>query len=213
MFSLRNDSDELEVIEVNKKRDDFKVLMSRVEFILYGYRSQMDGLRFKERRLNKDRKDSIYLVVGTAIAELIIIFLCPVIPVLFLFAIPISIAFYGCFPFLLGSMVKRNFQYMVMMEKRQAIKFITQNNVKTFKDEERFINSKILKYDAALEKYRFRSEVTEEDIIELERLTRPEEFHADPIEKDFKMWPFWLVTILWVLIDLLILLPYRGLLS
>ncbi|MBQ8923497.1 MAG: hypothetical protein IJ053_01760 [Lachnospiraceae bacterium] len=206
MLSLKDDSEELEVIEVNKKHDDFKVLMTRVEFVLDGYRSQMEGLRFKERRLNKDRKDSIYLVVGTAAAEFLIIFLCPVIPVLFLFAIPISIAFYGCFPFMLGSMVKRNFQYVVMMEKKQAIKFITQNHVKTFKDEERFINSKILEYDAALEKNRLKPEVTEEDVIELEKLTRPEEFHADPIEKDFKMWPFWVVTILWVLIDLLIIL-------
>ncbi|MBR1815630.1 MAG: hypothetical protein IJ763_02905 [Lachnospiraceae bacterium] len=206
MFNLKDDSEELEVIEVNKKYDDFKVLMTRVEFVLDGYRSQMEGLRFKERRLDKDRRDSIYLVVGTAAAELLIILLCPVIPVLFLFAIPISIAFYGCFPFMLGSMVKRNFQYVVMMEKKQAIKFITQNHVKTFKDEERFINSKILEYDAVLEKNRLKPEVTEEDIIELEKLTRPEEFHADPIEKDFKMWPFWVVTILWVLIDLIILL-------
>ncbi|MBQ9609152.1 MAG: hypothetical protein IJV15_06855 [Lachnospiraceae bacterium] len=206
MFSLKDDSEELEVIEVNKKHDDLKVLMTRVEFVLEGYRSQMDGLRFKERRLNKDRKDSIFFAVGTAIAELIIIFLCPVIPVLFLFAIPISIAFYGCFPFLLGSMVKRNFQYAVMMEKRQAIKFITQNHVKTFKDEERFINSKISEYETTLEKYRLKPEVTEEDIIELEKLTRPEEFHADSIEKDFKMWPFWVVTCFWALIDLLILL-------
>ena len=211
MLSLKDDAVEIKSIKANEKNEYYKLLIDRVEFVLDGYRSQLDGLRFKERRLKKDRRDSILLVAGAALFEGLLLILMFPIPVLFLFAIPATVAFYGVFPFLLGSMVKRIFKYSVMMETKQGLKYITNNRVRTFKDEERFIARKIVEYEAVLAEVYINPDPSEENIIELEKLTRPEEFHAEPIEKEFKLWPFWAVTAFWTAFDLVLVYLVRHL--
>ena len=205
-MQLKDDSKEIEYISEEKKEEDYRVLKSRVEFVLAGYRDQLVALNFKRRKLKVELVNSVAVSVLAVVAFPVVLALIPspsvrnVIGGVFGGMVVLLLS-----PFIADT-VKKAVLYAVMNEKIKPVKAIAGTRLATFPDEEMFILKKIAEYEMVLEKRGPGMPLTEEHMLELEKLSIPEEYHSSPLNKDFKLWPFYLLTAVWVVFALVMIL-------
>ena len=204
-MKLKNDEEEIEQIETAKKIEDYSFLKSRVEINLLRYKDQLNGLAFRKKRVKKELNDSGLITLVGIVAVPLLAFCSRWFPPLFLVAIVIALAEVFLLPMLIADTVKRWYNYVLMNEKSANLNAALRNKVKSFKDEERFVKNRITECEEVLEKLLRDEKPSEEDIVEMDKLTRYQEYYAASTYKDFKVWPLYILIAAWVIFALTVI--------
>lgn len=200
-LSIKDTVEENKIIESNIHRDEYNLLISKLKHVLQGYEEQKKGLLKREAHL-KQRRDKMikYTIIG-AVLFVVLLFIGAYIPIFFGACFIADLLIFMFAPLFIGSVIARCYEYATMMENNRA--FVKKDLI-TYKGEERFLDNIISEYKEVISMDIKESEITDELILKLTRMTMPKNYYASSIYCDIKLWPLFLLTLFWFILAIAI---------
>ena len=182
-------------IAESKRKEDYSYLREKVSFVLEMYKDQKKSLEFKKNRMKREAVQMLVIIAVWILFTVLLFFMSNLFIVLLFPAILSLLLGIILFPLFAASAIRRNVEYALMMEKLHLVRLKMEDS---FIDEERFLNNKIALCEEALQRLTDTHTPTGDDIMELEKLSIPEEYHARLQKYEFHLWPLFVLLIVWI---------------
>ncbi|MGN0435493.1 MAG: hypothetical protein ACI4D8_02550 [Wujia sp.] len=200
-LSIKDTADENKIVENNKRWEEYNLLIAKLKYVLQGYEEQKSGLLKREAHLKQRRNEMIkYTVIG-AFLFVVLLFIGAYIPIFFAACFMADLLIFILAPLFIGSVIARCYEYATMMENNSV--FVKKDLI-TYKGEERFLNNIISEYQEVINMDIKESDITDELILKLTRMTMPKNYYASSIYGDVKLWPLVLLTFFWSILAIVI---------